>query len=249
MMTKCPHCNTLQKAPDDATGREALCKSCRQLFEIAPHQNTPQNPSRLAVMILITIIGTALGWTTGFFCGAILTKPNRQKVDAEIADIQNTAQLKVNAARNIAAKALAGTPAITPDTNGTNDDLAFLVACSEACARILTTNLMVVASQSQPTEQRLGVLQVAVVVLKQEVSVVAELTTADSQLRQLQDGVVQWADACYNVYAYGLGLLTESDVSSLSKLDDLIDKVRPAAQLAGALLGAQKYRFGVLPEE
>ncbi len=37
MKTKCPHCNTLQKAPDNATGREALCRSCREKFTITEY--------------------------------------------------------------------------------------------------------------------------------------------------------------------------------------------------------------------
>ncbi len=37
MKTKCPHCNTVQKAPDEAPGREALCKSCRDKFTITEY--------------------------------------------------------------------------------------------------------------------------------------------------------------------------------------------------------------------
>ncbi len=37
MKTKCPHCNTVQKAPDEATGKKALCRSCRQKFTIAEY--------------------------------------------------------------------------------------------------------------------------------------------------------------------------------------------------------------------
>ncbi len=37
MKTKCPHCNTVQKAPDEAAGREALCKSCRKKFTITEY--------------------------------------------------------------------------------------------------------------------------------------------------------------------------------------------------------------------
>lgn len=80
MKTKCPHCNTVH---DDA------------------------QPSRRAVMVLIAVIAMAGGWTTGFFSGGILTRPNRQKVDAEIAAIHDDAQRKINASRAIAAKALA----------------------------------------------------------------------------------------------------------------------------------------------
>ena len=65
MKVQCPNCNTVHGA-DDATAQ----------------------PSRLAAMILIAVIGIAAGWTTGFFCGGILTKPNRQKVDAEIGEIK-----------------------------------------------------------------------------------------------------------------------------------------------------------------
>lgn len=79
MKTTCPHCNTVHDA-DDATAQ----------------------PSRLAVMILITVIGVAGGWTTGFFCGGILTKPNRQKVNAEIEAIRSEARNKIGAAQRIA---------------------------------------------------------------------------------------------------------------------------------------------------
>ena len=37
MKTKCPHCNTVQKAPDEAAGREALCRSCREKFTITEY--------------------------------------------------------------------------------------------------------------------------------------------------------------------------------------------------------------------
>ena len=37
MKTKCPHCNTVQNAPDEAAGREALCKSCRKVFAISEY--------------------------------------------------------------------------------------------------------------------------------------------------------------------------------------------------------------------
>ena len=69
MKSKCPNSNTIHDTGDDATTQ----------------------PSRRAVMVLIAVIGIAGGWTTGFFCGGILTKPNRQKVNAEIAAMQETA--------------------------------------------------------------------------------------------------------------------------------------------------------------
>lgn len=34
METKCPHCQTVQAAPDTADGRKARCKNCRQVFLI-----------------------------------------------------------------------------------------------------------------------------------------------------------------------------------------------------------------------
>ena len=37
MKTKCPHCNTVQNAPDEAAGREALCRSCRKAFTITEY--------------------------------------------------------------------------------------------------------------------------------------------------------------------------------------------------------------------
>ncbi len=37
MKTKCPHCNTVQNAPDEALRREALCKSCREKFTITEY--------------------------------------------------------------------------------------------------------------------------------------------------------------------------------------------------------------------
>lgn len=61
MKTTCPHCNTVH-----ATAQ----------------------PSRRAVMVLIAVIAIAGGWTTGFFCGGILTRPNRQKVNAETATLK-----------------------------------------------------------------------------------------------------------------------------------------------------------------
>jgi len=32
MQTKCPHCQTVQNAPDDAIGKKARCRSCREVF-------------------------------------------------------------------------------------------------------------------------------------------------------------------------------------------------------------------------
>ncbi len=37
MKTKCPHCNTVQSAPDEAAGRDALCRSCRKVFTITEY--------------------------------------------------------------------------------------------------------------------------------------------------------------------------------------------------------------------
>ncbi len=51
MKTKCPHCNTVQKAPDEAAGREALCKSCRKKFTITPLQDTQPNPTHMELSI------------------------------------------------------------------------------------------------------------------------------------------------------------------------------------------------------
>lgn len=34
MKAQCPHCKTIQEAPDDATGKRARCKSCRDTFVI-----------------------------------------------------------------------------------------------------------------------------------------------------------------------------------------------------------------------
>ncbi len=61
MKVQCPNCNAVYG--DDATAQ----------------------PSRRAVMVLIAVIAIAAGWAAGFFCGGILTRPNRQKVNAEIA--------------------------------------------------------------------------------------------------------------------------------------------------------------------
>lgn len=37
MKTRCPHCTTIQTAPDEAAGREALCRSCRKVFTITEY--------------------------------------------------------------------------------------------------------------------------------------------------------------------------------------------------------------------
>ena len=87
MKTKCPHCSTVQNAPDEAAGREALCRSCRKKFTITPLQDphatpvtkaplsTPgtlpkENPSDKVRTICtlcslaMTLPATAVGWQT-----------------------------------------------------------------------------------------------------------------------------------------------------------------------------------------
>lgn len=94
MKVKCPHCETIQNAPDDADGKKAMCKACRGTFVITPHSiypNTPLDNSTTPVAInrtaiwMTAICVVAVAWVFGFVCGAILTRPGRQRVNAEIA--------------------------------------------------------------------------------------------------------------------------------------------------------------------
>lgn len=93
MQVKCPHCGAVQNAPDEATGREALCKSCRQVFTPTPGSDPVETPvaneSRAKLInwtaiLLVALCAGGLGWAFGLACGGILTKPDREKVDAEI---------------------------------------------------------------------------------------------------------------------------------------------------------------------
>lgn len=110
MKVKCPHCGTVQTAPDEATGREALCKSCRQAFTLTlcsgPVEVAVADESRAKLInwtaILVAAICTGgLGWAFGFACGGVLTRPSREKVEAEIRRYQDIAAEHVRA-RNVA---------------------------------------------------------------------------------------------------------------------------------------------------
>jgi len=110
MKVQCPHCQTIQDAPDNSVGRKALCKSCRGPFvltEVEPPQlpaATERSRTNTGPLLLAIVATAGIVCPVAFVCGTFLTRPHRDKVAAEIAEIQADADEKVNSARGLAAE-------------------------------------------------------------------------------------------------------------------------------------------------
>ncbi len=222
MKTEGAHCSTVHDTANDATAQ----------------------PSRRAVMVLIAAIGIAGGWTTGFFCGAILTKPNRQKVAAEIAALK--------AQNALLADDLDVLLEHDPDYDFSQTspelrtNLRTVMECSDDFARLLTFDAIRVAigTGKNPTKFQFA-LECSGKVLDDLLATIAgRPPIEDEGLRKCRDLIVKAANIEKQVHL-GFIELMQGKTQGMPAVKELSEQNSEAYWAAALALYAQSKRFGI----
>ena len=224
MKIQCPNCNTVHTADTEGTDQ----------------------PSRRAVMVLIAIISIAAGWSTGFFSGATLTKPNRQKVAAEITDLKAQNDLLTADMEHLRWNAADHEFSPTVLNPELRTNLRILSDCWADYCRLSTFDSLrgAIGTGKDPHKFQFA-LECSVKILDELLAQIARRPPIeDEALRKCSQQIVN-AMAAEKELHLGFIAFLENKMLGPSGVEDFVDHSREANWAAVKYLVIQQMRFGI----